>query len=170
MEFYVTYPKLPRHALGIRSALSSYGSMLSGSGLTRNPCRTRYFSKVLYSVIRVQSLLFAKAVPVPDDCIDPQWKWFKGCLGALGGTYIDETVSEKDKLRYRTRKGKISTNVLGSASDSRVLRDAISRPNNLKIPIEDILLEDDHVLIGEKHDGNEDGDDEMIDSVEGNNE
>ncbi|XLQ99906.1 hypothetical protein S83_066105, partial [Arachis hypogaea] len=60
--------------------------------------------KVLYSVIRVQSLLFAKAVPVPDDCIDPQWKWFKGCLGALGGTYIDETVSEKDKLRYRTRK------------------------------------------------------------------
>ncbi|XLU30774.1 hypothetical protein S245_066840, partial [Arachis hypogaea] len=75
-----------------------------------------------------------------------------GCLGALDGTYIDVTVSEEDKSRYRTRKGKISTNVLGirnrdmnfvyvlsgwegSASDSRVLRDAISRCNNLKIPI-----------------------------------
>ena len=62
------------------------------------------------------------------------------------------TVPEKDKSRYRTRKGKISTNVLGvcnrdmnfvyvlsgwegSVSDSRVLRDAISRRNNLMIPI-----------------------------------
>ena len=38
---------------------------------------SRYFNKVLFSVIHVQSLLFAKAVPVPDDCIDPRWKWFK---------------------------------------------------------------------------------------------
>ncbi|XLR53097.1 hypothetical protein S83_003769 [Arachis hypogaea] len=35
---------------------------------------SRYFNKVLYSVIRVQSLLLAKVVPVPDDCIDPQGK------------------------------------------------------------------------------------------------
>ncbi|XLR07595.1 hypothetical protein S83_035533, partial [Arachis hypogaea] len=65
---------------------------------------SRYFNKVLYSVIRVQSLLFAKAVPVPDDFIDPRWKWFKGCLGALDGTYIDVTVPEEDKSRYRIRK------------------------------------------------------------------
>nr|XP_025616707.1 uncharacterized protein LOC112709013 [Arachis hypogaea] len=114
------------------------------------------------------------AVPVPDVCIDPRWKWFKGCLGALGGIYIDVTIPEEDKSRYRTRKGKILTNVLGvcnrdmnlvyvlsgwegSALDLRVLRDAISRNNNLKIPIEE-------------HGGNEDGDDEMIDSVEGSNE
>ncbi|XLR67407.1 hypothetical protein S83_018079 [Arachis hypogaea] len=95
---------------------------------------SRYFNKVLSSVIHVQSLLFAKAVPVPDDCIDPRWKWFKGCLGALDGTYIDVTVPEKDKSRYRTRKG--------SASDSRILRDAISRRNNLKIPIENYYLVD----------------------------
>ncbi|XP_025678907.1 protein ALP1-like [Arachis hypogaea] len=197
-------------------------------------------------------LLFAKPVPVPDDCIDPRWKWFKNCLGALDGTYIDVTVPEEDKSRYRTRKGKISTNVLGvcnrdmnfvyvlsgwegSASDSRVLRDAISRRNNLKIPIGnyylvdagytnckgflapyrqtryhvqewaygrnaprnfreyfnkkhssarniiercfgllkkrwDISLENEQVLIGEEHGDNQDGDDEMIDSVEGSNE
>ncbi|XLU79423.1 hypothetical protein S245_002844, partial [Arachis hypogaea] len=74
------------------------------------------------------------------------------CLGALDGTYIDVTIPEKDKSRYRTRKSKISTNVLGVcnldmnfvyvlsgwkrfASDSRILRDAILRHNNLKIPI-----------------------------------
>ncbi|XP_025625148.1 uncharacterized protein [Arachis hypogaea] len=145
---------------------------------------SRYFNKVLSSVIRIQRLLFAKAVPIPDGCIDPRWKWFKGYLGALDGTYIDVTVPEKDKLRYRTRKGKISTNVLGicnrdmnfvyvlsgwegSTSDLRILRDAISRRNNLKIPIEDTLLDEEHVLIGEDHGGNEDGDDDMIESVEG---
>ncbi|XLR22851.1 hypothetical protein S83_050751 [Arachis hypogaea] len=120
---------------------------------------SKYFNKVLTSVICVQSLLFAKPVPVPDDCIDPRWKWFKNCLGALDGTYIDVTVPEEDKSRYRTRKGKISTNVLGvcnrdmnfvyvlsgwegSASNSRVLRDAISRRNNLKIPIGNYYLVD----------------------------
>ncbi|XLR57025.1 hypothetical protein S83_007697, partial [Arachis hypogaea] len=60
-----------------------------------------------------------------------------GCLEALDGTYIDVTVLEEDKSRYRIRKSKISTNVLGegSASDSRVLRDVISHRNNFKIPI-----------------------------------
>ncbi|XLR23874.1 hypothetical protein S83_051774, partial [Arachis hypogaea] len=75
-----------------------------------------------------------------------------GFLGGLDGAYIDVTVPEKDKSRYRIRKGNISTNVLGvcnqdmnfvyelsgwkgSASGSKILRDAISRRNNLKIPI-----------------------------------
>ncbi|KAL0556716.1 hypothetical protein IC582_005232 [Cucumis melo] len=56
-----------------------------------------------------------------------------------------------DRLRYRSRKGDITTNVLGvcsqngefifvmpgwegSVSDSRVLRDAVSRPIGLKVP------------------------------------
>ncbi|KAF3448002.1 hypothetical protein FNV43_RR08710 [Rhamnella rubrinervis] len=82
------------------------------------------------------------------------------CLGALDSTYIRVHVPEIDKLRYRTRKGEIVANVLGvcsknmefifvlpgwessvvlpgwesSASDSRVLRDAISRPNELRVP------------------------------------
>ncbi|GAU43673.1 hypothetical protein TSUD_302360 [Trifolium subterraneum] len=72
-------------------------------------------------------------------------------LRALDGTYIKVNVPEADKSRYRTRKGEIATNVLGvcspdlqfiyvlpgwegSAADSRVLRDAISRPNGLKVP------------------------------------
>ncbi|XLR35030.1 hypothetical protein S83_062930 [Arachis hypogaea] len=103
------------------------------------------------AVIRIQSILFAKATPVEEDCLDPTWRRFKGCLGALDGTYIEVTVPESEKVRYRTRKDKIITNVLGmcnremgfvyvlsgwegSASDSRVLQDAITHRNSLKIP------------------------------------
>ncbi|KAG6526099.1 hypothetical protein ZIOFF_016076 [Zingiber officinale] len=74
-----------------------------------------------------------------------------GCLGALDGTLIKVTPPTEDKPRYRTRKGCISTNVLGvccpnmqfiyvlpgwegSAHDGRVLRDAISRPHGLRVP------------------------------------
>nr|XP_025670034.1 uncharacterized protein LOC112769781 [Arachis hypogaea] len=74
---------------------------------------SKYFNKVLKAIIRMQNLLFAKASPVEEDCIDPTWRKFKGCLGALDGTYIEVTVPESDKSRYRTRKGKICTNVLG---------------------------------------------------------
>ncbi|GJZ61169.1 ALP1-like protein [Tanacetum coccineum] len=89
--------------------------------------------------------------PITDDCEDNRWKSFKGCLGALDGTSIRVTPSSDQKPRYRTRKADIATNVLGvccpnmqfiyvlpgwegSAHDSRVLRDAISRPDGLKIP------------------------------------
>ncbi|KAL0354166.1 UNVERIFIED_CONTAM: hypothetical protein Sangu_0997900 [Sesamum angustifolium] len=75
----------------------------------------------------------------------------QGCLGALDGTYIDVRVKAEDRARHRTRKGSIAVNVLsvcdrdmrfiyvlvgweGSAADSRVLRDAITRPTGLKIP------------------------------------
>lgn len=81
--------------------------------------------------------------------------WFvlclQGCLGALDGTYINVRVPIGDVLRYRNRKGHITTNTLavcdpqlrftyllpgweGSAADSRILRDAISRPLGLKVP------------------------------------
>uniref|UniRef100_A0A9I9EFE7 Retrotransposon protein n=1 Tax=Cucumis melo TaxID=3656 RepID=A0A9I9EFE7_CUCME len=64
--------------------------------------------------------------------------------GALDGTYIKVNVLASDRARYRTRKGEVATNVLsvcdtkgdfvyvlvgweGSAADSRILRDALSR-------------------------------------------
>ncbi|KAL7181786.1 hypothetical protein ACSBR1_040648 [Camellia fascicularis] len=79
--------------------------------------------------------------------VRPAWN----CLGALDGTYIRVHVPMIHQARYRTRKGDIATNVLGvcsqqmnfiyalpgwegSAADSRVLRDAINRPNGLRIP------------------------------------
>ncbi|KAL4345294.1 hypothetical protein AHAS_Ahas11G0264000 [Arachis hypogaea] len=103
---------------------------------------SRYFHKILFSVLRVQSILFATVDLVLEDCVDPRWKWFKGCLRALDETYIDVIVPKNDKSRYQTRKSRISTNVLevcnrnmnfvyvlsgweGSASDSRIFKDAI---------------------------------------------
>ncbi|TYK14580.1 retrotransposon protein [Cucumis melo var. makuwa] len=70
------------------------------------------------------------------------------CLGALDGTYIKVNVLAGDRPTFRTRKGDITTNVLGvcdtkgdfvyvlaswegSAADSQILRDAISRENGL---------------------------------------
>ncbi|TXG74136.1 hypothetical protein EZV62_002715 [Acer yangbiense] len=114
---------------------------------------SRYFNSVLNGIIRLQGSLLQKPNPIPNDCTDARWKWFKGCLGALDETHIKVRVSEKDKPRYRTRKCEVATNVLGvcsrdmkfifvfpgwegSASDSRVLRDALSRPTGLKVPNE----------------------------------
>ena len=77
--------------------------------------------------------------------------FLQNCIGALDGTYVSVRVPAIDRAKYWTRKGEISMNVLGvcdrymnfiyvlpgwegSAADSRVLRDAITRPNGLKIP------------------------------------
>ncbi|KAG6508933.1 hypothetical protein ZIOFF_034315 [Zingiber officinale] len=112
---------------------------------------SRQFHLVLNSVLRLHNILLKKPEPIPENCTDERWKWFKGCLGALDGTYINVNAPIDDKPRYRTRKGEIATNVLGvctpnmqfsyilpgwegSAADGRVLRDAISRRNGLKIP------------------------------------
>ncbi|KAL0337094.1 UNVERIFIED_CONTAM: hypothetical protein Scaly_1984500 [Sesamum calycinum] len=71
-------------------------------------------------------------------------------MGALDGTFVKLTVPAEERSRHRIRKGAISTNVLGvcdanlkflyvlpgwegSASDARVLRDALQRPNGLKV-------------------------------------
>ncbi|KAL1559488.1 hypothetical protein AAHA92_09825 [Salvia divinorum] len=112
---------------------------------------SHYVNKVLGAVLSLHPLLLSKPTPVPDDCNDHRWKWFKGCLGALDGTHINVLVSNIDKPQYRKRKGQIATNTLavcdrnmqfvylllgweGSAGDSRVLRDAVSRHNGLKVP------------------------------------
>lgn len=72
-------------------------------------------------------------------------------MGALDGTYIRIMVPTEDKPRYRTRKAKVATNMLGvcsqdmqftyvlpgwegSAQDSRILRDVVSRRHGLKVP------------------------------------
>ncbi|KAK2405353.1 hypothetical protein QL285_054599 [Trifolium repens] len=112
---------------------------------------SRHFINVLLSVLRCHKELLKQPKPILEGSTDERWKYFKNCLGALDGTYIKVNVPEADKSRYRTRKGEIATNVLGvcspdlkfiyvlpgwegSAADSRVLRDAISRPNGLKVP------------------------------------
>uniref|UniRef100_A0A803LJG9 DDE Tnp4 domain-containing protein n=1 Tax=Chenopodium quinoa TaxID=63459 RepID=A0A803LJG9_CHEQI len=75
------------------------------------------------------------------------------CLGALDGTYINVNVPSQERPKYRTRKGTIAMNVLGvcapnlqfiyvlpgwegSAHDMRVLRNALSRPDDFRVPQE----------------------------------
>ncbi|XP_042065797.1 uncharacterized protein LOC121809302 isoform X2 [Salvia splendens] len=111
----------------------------------------RYLHVVLYGVLKLHEILLVKPEPVDENCTDARWKWFKGCLGALDRTYINVRVPATDLPRYRNRKGQISTNTLavcdrhlrfvyvlpgweGSARDSRILRDALSRPLGFKVP------------------------------------
>ncbi|XP_038887031.1 uncharacterized protein LOC120077199 [Benincasa hispida] len=90
---------------------------------------SRDFRSVLTAVLQLQKLLLKKSEPIMSDCTDNRWKWFENCLGALDDIYIKVKVNVADHPRYRTRKG-----WEGSAVDSRVLRDAISRPHGLKFP------------------------------------
>ncbi|XP_024965752.1 uncharacterized protein LOC112505949 [Cynara cardunculus var. scolymus] len=90
----------------------------------------------------------------------------QGCLEAIDETYIEVTVPESDKPRYRTRKGHTATNVLGvctrdlkfvyvlaswegSAIDSRVLRDTVTRQNELKVTPDNYYLADAGYINGE---------------------
>ncbi|XP_028077682.1 uncharacterized protein LOC114279606 [Camellia sinensis] len=111
---------------------------------------SRYFNDVLKVVLRLQANLLVTPNPITEASTDPRWNCFQNCLGILDGTYIKVRVPAVHQARYRTRKGKIATNVLGvcsqdmnfiyvlpgwegSAADSKILRDAINRPNGLRI-------------------------------------
>ncbi|KAL0361262.1 UNVERIFIED_CONTAM: hypothetical protein Sradi_3810700 [Sesamum radiatum] len=132
------------------------------SGRTISQC----FHRVLNSICKLQDTFFALPVPIAEDCTDSRWRWFKGCLGALDGTYIDVRVPDLEKCRYRTRKGHVAVNVLGvcnmnmqfiyvltgwegSAADSRVLRDAITRPHGLRVPTGKYYLCDNGYMNGD---------------------
>ncbi|XP_074283350.1 uncharacterized protein LOC141607899 [Silene latifolia] len=112
---------------------------------------SRQFHACLMAILKLHVVLLKKPTPIPEDCEDDRWKYFKNCLGALDGTMIYVNVPTADRSKYRTRKGNLTTNVLGvcspemefiyvlpgwegSAHDGRILRDAISRPNGLKVP------------------------------------
>ncbi|TYK28769.1 retrotransposon protein [Cucumis melo var. makuwa] len=114
---------------------------------------SRHFNIVLLAVFRLYEELIKRHVPVTSNCNDQRWKCFENCLGALDGTYIKVNVPAGDRPTFRTRKGEIATNVLGvcdtkgdfvyvlagwegSAADSRILRDALSRENGLQVPKE----------------------------------
>ncbi|KAL8501761.1 hypothetical protein ACS0TY_021036 [Phlomoides rotata] len=102
------------------------------------------------STCRRIGVLLITPVPIPEDSSDNRWRYFKGCIGALDGTYIPVKVPHSDIPRYRNCKGNVSVNVLavcdknmnyiyvlsgweGSAVDSRILRDAVTRTDGLRV-------------------------------------
>ncbi|KAK6150439.1 hypothetical protein DH2020_015371 [Rehmannia glutinosa] len=79
------------------------------------------------------------------------YPYFKDCIGAIDGTHVPAIVYGRDVSSYRNRHGIISQNVLaactfdlefiyilsgweGSAHDSKLLNDALTRRNGLKVP------------------------------------
>ena len=73
------------------------------------------------------------------------------CIGAIDGTHIRAKIFGDDKKKYRSRKQFPTQNILvactfdlkftyvlagweGSAHDSRILEDALTRVDRLKIP------------------------------------
>ncbi|XP_050374808.1 uncharacterized protein LOC126792434 [Argentina anserina] len=82
------------------------------------------------------------------------WPYFKDCIGAIDDTHIPVMVKGREVSSYRNRHGIQSQNVLaacnfdlefiyvlsgweGSAHDSKLLNDALSRRNGLEVPQED---------------------------------
>ncbi|KAL0427779.1 UNVERIFIED_CONTAM: hypothetical protein Slati_2952700 [Sesamum latifolium] len=58
---------------------------------------SKHFHIVLNTIYKMSHIFLAKASPITKDCADPRWRWFKGCLGALDGTFIDVRVPEQEK-------------------------------------------------------------------------
>jgi len=107
-------------------------------------------------VLSVILSLSGEFIKLPDPSNQPpddyKWKWFGNALGASDGCHVDGChVDVADQGRYRNRKQQITTNMLGvvnwnmkflyvlsawegSASDSRVLRDVMSRQDAFVVP------------------------------------
>ncbi|XP_052476946.1 uncharacterized protein LOC105798492 [Gossypium raimondii] len=114
----------------------------------------RYFRVVLRAILKLYRLV----IRLPDESTPSEirnnprfYPYFKDCIGALDGTYIRASVPLSMQGRFRSRKGGTTQNVLaaitfdlkfsyvlagweGSAHDSRILSDSLSRPGGLRIP------------------------------------
>uniref|UniRef100_A0A9I9ECF6 Retrotransposon protein n=1 Tax=Cucumis melo TaxID=3656 RepID=A0A9I9ECF6_CUCME len=88
---------------------------------------SRHFNLVLLVVRRLHNKLIKKPVSITNNCTDQRWKCFENCLGALDGTYNKVNIPAADRPTFRTRKGKITTNVLGVCNIKGDLRRIRSR-------------------------------------------
>ncbi|KAG6508181.1 hypothetical protein ZIOFF_033552 [Zingiber officinale] len=138
--------------------LSGQGRVQSESFFFRRSTETisRHFHKVLRALITLQDQFLVQPT---GSTVSPQilnsggrfYPYFKNCIGAIDETHIRVKVSKEDVSRYRGRKNYPTMNVLaagtfdlkftyvllgweGSASDSRILDNALSREDNLNDP------------------------------------
>ncbi|KAK4275501.1 hypothetical protein QN277_018572 [Acacia crassicarpa] len=116
---------------------------------------SRHFHNVLKAIIELEDKFFLQpdgsSVPAEIDGNNKFYPYFKDCVGAIDGTHIRAKVRMVDAPRYRGRKDFPTQNVLaactfdlkftyvlvgweGTASDSRIIKDALSREDCLKIP------------------------------------
>ncbi|CAN0906500.1 hypothetical protein LINGRAHAP2_LOCUS24297 [Linum grandiflorum] len=58
---------------------------------------SRHIHRVLRAILRLAPILLCKPQPVPENCDDFRWKHFKGCLGAIDGTYIKQLSMTREQ-------------------------------------------------------------------------
>ncbi|KAL6563574.1 hypothetical protein OROGR_002533 [Orobanche gracilis] len=112
------------------------------------------FNKILKALNKLAAGMMAKPSSTTPQKIRENtrfYPYFKDCVGAIDGTHIPAIIVGRDTSSYRNRHGTISQNVPaacdfdlkfiyvlsgweGSAHDSKVLSDALSRRNSLKVP------------------------------------
>ncbi|KAL8487858.1 hypothetical protein ACS0TY_023791 [Phlomoides rotata] len=46
---------------------------------------SKHVNFVLNTLLKLHTVLLVTSQPMPENCTDNQWKYFKGCLGALDG-------------------------------------------------------------------------------------
>ncbi|KAL8484743.1 hypothetical protein ACS0TY_027155 [Phlomoides rotata] len=139
--------RVPGHVLSIL-AHHTKNRIVKSNHIRSGRTVSKHFHRVLNFVIRFHSILLSQPRPIDENCTNERWKHFKvqlnimGVLGALDGAYINVTVPVQDRARYRNRKVcDIHMNYVyvltvweESAADSRVLRNAITRNNEFRIP------------------------------------
>ncbi|XP_071694010.1 uncharacterized protein [Rutidosis leptorrhynchoides] len=118
-------------------------------------CTNRHFHKVLNALLSIEDQYIRQPtgdiVPTEIEQKKRFYPFFKNCIGAIDGTHVRVRVPNKDAPRYRGRKGYPTINALvactfdlkftyvlsgweGTASDSRIIKDALSRDDKLIIP------------------------------------
>ncbi|XP_074559887.1 uncharacterized protein LOC141815924 [Curcuma longa] len=116
---------------------------------------SNHFHEVLKAIIGLHAVFIKQPdgaeIPPLIESSNRFYPYFKDCVGALDGTHIRVKVSDVDAPRYRGRKDWPTTNVLaacsfdlkftyvlagweGTASDSRIIKNALSRRDKLIIP------------------------------------
>ncbi|XP_042488921.1 uncharacterized protein LOC122069041 [Macadamia integrifolia] len=109
---------------------------------------SRYFNLVLGAVIKLYPILLKPLCTTTHKRISSNrrsfYPYFKDCIGAIDGSHVPAWVTLDQHRRFRDRHGEISQNILaacdfnmkftyilsgweGSASDSRILEDALHR-------------------------------------------
>ncbi|GJY26317.1 putative nuclease HARBI1 [Tanacetum coccineum] len=115
----------------------------------------RHFHRVLGAIISLEDQYIRQPTGdiVQKEIREKQnfYPYFKDCLGANDGTHVRVKVPSKDAPRYRGRKGYPTVNALvactfdlkftyvlsgweGTASDLRIIKDALTRNDKLLIP------------------------------------
>ncbi|KAL0004144.1 hypothetical protein SO802_011705 [Lithocarpus litseifolius] len=147
----------------VEEQVGKFLHMLAHNQMTRTMsffCRSgktisRHFHNVLRSIIMLEDQFLQQpdVTQVPLEILQSNRfnPYFKDCIGVLDGTHVHVKVSNEDAPRYRGRKGYTTQNVLaacsfdlkftyvlpgweGTASDSKIIKSALTRNNNLKIP------------------------------------